>query len=73
MLFITCKQWIAKMKLGNDASKAPDINFSVVGQTKDNLWSPIIPTLYIGVNSFFLKATGAKINYLNSRFICLFQ
>lgn len=73
MLFISGKERVTKMKFSNDTSKTPNIDFSIIRQTKNNFWSSIVSALNISVDSLFLKTTWAEIDYFNPWFIGLFQ
>ena len=54
------------MQLSNDTSKTPDIDFSVIGKTKDDLGSTVVSALDIGVDGLSFKATRTKVDNFNS-------
>ena len=45
------------MQLSNDASKTPDIDFSVIGKTQDDFRSTVVSALDVSVNGLSFKAT----------------
>ena len=66
VLIFPSKKRIAHMQLSNDASKTPDIDFSVIGKTKDDLGSTVVSALDIGVDGLSFKATRTKVDNFNS-------
>ena len=73
MLILAPKERIAQMQFCNNTTKTPYIYLPIIGQPKNNLRSPIISTLYIGVYSLSLHTAGPEINDLDPRLIHLLQ
>ena len=73
MLILTAKKRVSKVKLGDDTAKTPDVDFAIIGESKDNLWSPIVSALNVGVYCLSLEATWAEINNLYSWFVHFFE
>jgi hypothetical protein len=54
------------MELGNDAAKAPDVDFAVIGHAQDDLGGAVVPALDVGVDGLALEAAGAEIDDLDA-------
>ena len=66
VLILPSEKRVTHMQLSNNASKTPNIDFSVIGKTKDDLRSTVISALDVSVNGLSFKATRTKINNFNS-------
>ena len=57
VLIFPSEKRISHMQLSNDASKTPDIDFSVIGKTQDDFRSTVVSALDVSVNGLSFKAT----------------
>ncbi len=44
------------MELSNDAAETPEVDFAVIGHSKDDFGGAVIATLYVCVDSLIFKA-----------------
>ena len=50
------------MKLSDNTAKGPDIYFSVVAHSEDDLRGSVIATLDVSVDGFVFKTAGAEVD-----------
>lgn len=62
MLILSTEKRISKVEFCDDATETPDVDFAIIGETKNNLWCAVVSALDVGVYGLIFEAAGAKVN-----------